>query len=235
MPKPDLRLSLLSVLAASGCGLISSDVTNFDLTLPAKDFSIDATRWQLDPTAADALLMTDCSQAPAACMTAAEAACAESCAGTCSSSTNMCELQLDVSLYQAIDLVTEKPELKAIDDEPVIKVEIDSVNYEVSSNSLNVDTPELTVYVAPMSVMNPKDPQAKPIGVIPAVPAGTTTSSPQALMFTPTGRAELIAMMSSYKTPFNIIVGSTLMVTSSSEIPSGKLDAVVYIKAHAGL
>ena len=37
---------------ASGCGLISSDVTNFDLDLPAQDFTVDAASWKVDSTAA---------------------------------------------------------------------------------------------------------------------------------------------------------------------------------------
>lgn len=228
-------LLLVATLGASGCGLIDSDVTNFDLTLPAKSFTVDATSWQVDQTAATALFSTNCSSTPAACMTAAEAACQMGCTGTCSASSSTCELHLDISLFQPIDLVTEKPELKSINDEPIIKVEIDSVNYEVTSNTLNVATPTMTVYVAPMSVMSPKDPQAKAIGEIPSTPAGTTTSAPQQLQFTATGRAELIAMMNNYKTPFNIIVGSSLTVSSDSMVPTGKLDAVVYIKAHAGL
>ncbi|MDX2091688.1 MAG: hypothetical protein SFX73_27755 [Kofleriaceae bacterium] len=233
----NLRSLLFTGLAVgvSGCGLIDSDVTNFDLTLPAKSFTIDAMNWQVDQSAATAMLSTSCGSMPAACMTAAASACRTDCTGTCSSETSTCELHLDVSLFQPIDLVTEKPELKSINDEPVIKVEIDSVNYEVESNTLNVATPEMTVYVAPMSAMSPKDPQAKAIGVIPATPAGMTTSVPQMLQFTPTGRAELIAMMNNYKTPFNIIVGSSLTVSSSSMVPNGKLEAVVYIKAHAGL
>ena len=36
-----LRLSLVAALALSGCGLISSDVTNFDLTLKPKSFTLD--------------------------------------------------------------------------------------------------------------------------------------------------------------------------------------------------
>ena len=32
----------------SGCGLIDSDVTNFDLTLLDKQFSVDAAGWQVD-------------------------------------------------------------------------------------------------------------------------------------------------------------------------------------------
>jgi hypothetical protein len=225
---------LVIAFAASGCGLIDSDVTNFDLTLPDKQFSVDASGWQVDQQQANAFLMTDCSSAPMVCMTAATNACPMNCSGSCSATTSKCELGLDVGVYKTIDLVTEKPELKEINDRAVIDVEIDSVTYAVTTNTLNVQTPEMKVYVAPMSIMDPSDPMAKHIGTIAPVPAGATVA-PRDMMFTTTGRAELIATMSSYKNPFNIIVGSQIVMTSGSMVPTGRLDAVVQIKAHAGL
>ena len=50
-----------------------------------------------------------------------------------------------------------------------------------------------------------------------------------------TGKADLVNIMSTFKTPFNVLVGSTLVVTMGTPVPAGKLDAVVHIKAHAGL
>jgi len=41
--------------------------------------------------------------------------------GSCNTTTQTCDLSLDVSLYQPIDLLSEKPELKSINDEPVIR------------------------------------------------------------------------------------------------------------------
>jgi hypothetical protein len=222
-------------LGAGGCGLISSDVTNFDLTLPDKSFTIDATGWQVNQQAADMLLSTNCSSQPTVCASAAMQACQMGCSGSCNATTQTCDLSLDVSLYRPIDLISEKPELKSINDEPVIKVTIDSVTYEVTANTLNVDTPEMKIYVAPMSVMNPKDPLAKEIGVIAAVKAKTTTTAPQNIAFNANGKAELVNIMSTFKTPFNVLVGSTLVVHMGTPVPMGKLDAVVHIKAHAGL
>ena len=112
---------------------------------------------------------------------------------------------------------------------------LDSVTYDVTSNTLNIDTPEITLYVAPTSVLKPTDAMAKAIGTIAPVPAGTTTSSPQSVKFTSTGRADLIAAMSSFKTPFNVLLGASIVVTASQAVPTGKLDAVVHIKGHAGL
>jgi hypothetical protein len=225
-------LSLL-VAASTGCGLISSDVTDFDLTLPDKSFSIDTSSWQIDQAKAQVLLNTSCAAAPSVCNTAAQMACDMNCSGTCNASQR-CELQLDVSLYKTIDLVMEKPELKSINDQPIIKVTIDSVTYEVTTNTLNVKTPELKMYVAPTSVMDPKSPDASEIGTIAPVDAGTTVP-PTPVMFNDTGKMKLISVMSMYKTPFNVIVGSTLTVAGGQMVPTGKLDAVVRIRAHAGL
>ena len=226
---------LVASLGASGCGLISSDVTNFDLTLPDKTFTIDATGWQVNQQQAMVLLSTNCSSQPTVCASAAMQACQMGCSGSCNTSTQTCDLSLDVSLYRPIDLISEKPELKSINDEPVIKVTIDSVTYEVTANTLNVATPEMKIYVAPMSVMNPKDPLAKEIGTISAVPAGMTTTAPQNIAFNANGKADLVNIMSTFKTPFNVLVGSTLVVRNGTPVPQGKLDAVVHIKAHAGL
>lgn len=230
------RWGLVGVaVLVGGCGLVSSDVTNFDLTLPDKQFTIDTASWEIDGEQAETLLATNCSSAPSVCNSVAQQACAMDCAGSCNPDSQTCDLELRVGLYRPIDLVMERPELKSINDEPVIKVTLDSVTYEITENTLNVDTPLLTLYVAPMSVMEPTDPQAKAIGTIEPATAGMTTAAAQQITFTPNGKAELIGMMNNFKTPFNVIVGSTLLVQAGQPVPSGKLDAVVHIKAHAGL
>ena len=220
------------VAASTGCGLISSDVADFDLALPDKNFSIDTEAWQIDQAQAQALFNTPCGTAPSICDTAAQMACDMNCSGACNA--NRCELQLDVGLYREVNLITEKPELKSINDQPVIKVTIDSVSYQVTANTLNVETPEIKLYVAPMSVMDPKSPEAMEIATIPPVGAGAVVPLTP-VMFNAGGRDRLISMMSTYKTPFNVIVGSTLTVSGGQMIPQGKLDAVVRIRAHAGL
>jgi hypothetical protein len=230
-----LHFVLLAVGLGTGCGLISSDVTDFDLTLPDKKFTVDTASWDITDKEAGPLLQTSCSSNPTVCNSAAQAACPMNCSGECSSTTQTCNLALEVSVYQGIDLIMEKPELKSIDDEPLIKVTIDSVTWEVTTNTLNVATPPLTVYVAPTTVMDPNDPAAKPIGTIEGVAAGAVTDAPQPIVFTATGKADLVAMMSTFKTPFNVIVGSTLIVSQGQSVPTGKMDAVVHIKGHAGL
>src|SRR5687768_16478131 len=158
-----LRLCL-GALIVSGCGLIDSDVSNFDLTLPDKAFSVDASGWNVNQQQAYQFLMMSCASAPTICSTAAQQACPMNCTGRCGT-TSRCELEMHVSAYKGIDLVMEKPELQTINDKPVIKVTIDSIRYTVTANTLNVATPEMGVYVAPITVMDPKDPMAKQVGI----------------------------------------------------------------------
>lgn len=222
------------LVLTAGCGLVSSDVTNFDLTLPDKDFSIDTSGWQVDQTAAQAYLQTSCTNpAPNVCTTAAASACSANCSGVCDASSK-CDLQLQVAVHQGVDLVMERPELKTINDEPVIKVTIDSVTYEVTNNTLNVDTPAMGIYVAPASITDPSDPMATQVGTIAPIPAGMTFEKMD-MAYTDAGKQALVDIMSTYKTPFNVIVGATITIKDGEMLPTGKLDAVVHITAHAGL
>jgi hypothetical protein len=232
--------AVLGVALASGCGLISSDVTDFALSLPPRKFTIDATGWQVD-TKAGTLFGSDgklapvsCNSMPSMCGAAVATACSMGCSGACNSMTNSCELTLDVSRSQMVDLVSEQPELKSVNDQSVIKVSIDSVTYRVDSNSLTVATPAIDLYVAPLSVLAPGDAQAKLIGTIPGVPAGMTTGD-MPVAFTATGKADLIKIMSQFKVPFNVLEGSKILVTAGQALPTGKLEAVVNITGHAGL
>jgi hypothetical protein len=224
----------VGALVLSGCGLISSDVTNFDLTLKPKQFTVDASSWQVSQQAADTFLNTSCQMTSQnVCTSAAASACAMGCTGVCGS-TSKCELQLNVAVHQLVDLGMEQPELNTINNEPVIKVTIDSLQYEVTSNTLNVDTPPLGVFVAPMTIMDPKDPMALPVGTVDAIPAGMTVALKD-MTYDPNGKQNLVMTMGSYKNPFNVIVGATLTLKAGDMVPTGKLDATVHIKAHASL
>src|SRR3954468_4436436 len=173
-----LVAAALGLSLAAGCGLISSDVTNFELMLPDKKFTIDASGWQVNTAASNLfdngqLKAMQCKSTPALCSSLVNTACSSNCTGSCNTGTDSCELSLDVSRPLKVDLVTEDPNVKAINDQPVIKVSIDSVTYEVPSNSLNVDTPMFEVYVAPLSKIA-TDPEAQLIGTIPPVTRMTT-------------------------------------------------------------
>lgn len=232
------KLVLAAVLApglglAAGCGLIDSDVTQFDLGLPEKEFTVDAGNWGLSNP--EVLLSTPCTVNPDPCPALAAQACDPGqCVAVCNDASRTCDLTLFVSLYQRIDLLNEKPELQSINDEPIIDVTIDAINYEVTANTFNVATPEMGVWAAPSTVMVPGDPGSRRIGTLPAVPAGATLAR-TAMTFDVDGKANLASFMGSYRTPFNIVVGSGILLHQGTPVPQGAMTVNVSIAAHAGL
>jgi hypothetical protein len=224
---------VLALLAPStACGLISSDITDFDLALPNKEFTVDAERWMLHDS--DLLTSTTCAPSPDPCAAAAQQACTMgTCLAACNATSHTCDLTLFVSLFQEVNLLTEKPELQRIQDQPIIDVTIDAIKWEVTANTFNLDTPEMVVYAAPSTVMTP-DARAKRIGTVPAIPAGTTRPV-TAITFDPNGKANLATFMGDYRTAFNIIVGSSVLVQQGDPVPQGALTVRVSVEAHAGL
>lgn len=237
-----MRLSYLpfvmtSFAGLSGCGLISSDVTDVTIQLPDKKFSIDTSAYQINQTQADAAFSQSCASNPPVCGELATHVCTQGCSGLCAPATQTCEFTLDVNVVQPVNLLAEQPDLKTFSDQSVVKIGIDSVTYEVTTNTLNIATPQIAVYVAPMAAVkyDPNNKQIKQIGTIPVVAAGKTTTAPVAIQFTATGKADLQDIMGSFKTPFNILVGTQIVVDKDSDVPTGRLDAVVHVKGHAGL
>ena len=229
------RFAIWAIAAAglSGCSLISSNATTYELDLPAKSFSVDTSGWQVSQTAADSYLDKSCATTPALCATAATNACSTGCTGTCNATLKTCELGLEIAVHQTVDLLSEEPELKTVSDATtVLNVTVDSMTYEVTANTLDIDTPPLLVYLAPSSVMNPKDAMAQQIGTIAVIHAGTPLA-PTNMMFTADGQSVLASTLANFKNPFNVIVGGTLSLQAGDMVPSGKLDANVHIVAHA--
>jgi len=230
-----LAMSAIAALVLTGaCGLISSDVTSFDLSLPDKTFTVDSAQWMLDSNAVGTYTSTACTAQNNPCG-AVDAACKKGqCTGSCDSGTNSCALGVLLSLYQKVDLFSEKPELQTINDQPLVGVKIDKLEYQVIENTMNVATPPMTLYVAPQNIMAPGDPSAHAIATIPPIPAGMTLALTQ-VVIDADGQAELAKFMGDYKTPFNIIIGATLTVKKGDAVPSGRLTAKVKVTAHAQL
>lgn len=232
-------MSLLALFSAvgivlSGCSVISSDVARFDLDLPSKSFSVDANGWPIPQAAAQTYLGMQCGASPDVCSSAVQKLCPTNCSGTCNSASLTCDLELDIAVHQGVDLVAEKPELSNVTDQPVLRVTVDSVTYEVTANTLSTETPAMKVYLAPKSVIDASDPAAKHVATIPPIPAKTTVVATQ-MEYTTAGKRALIDAMGNFKTPFNIIVASAIEVTAGGAVPTGKLDANVHIRAHASL
>jgi len=228
-----LAVAFLAGVLSTGCGLVDPDITNFDLFIRDKDVTVDTEQWELQGV--DQFTSTDCSASPGICAVAAEQACTSGqCFGRCNGETSTCELQIVVALWQMVDTSTENPELAQVADQPVVDVTIDAIAYQVTENTLNVETPTFTIYAAPSTIMSPGDPEAKPIGTIAPVPPATLVPETD-VEITAQGREDLAAFMGDYMNQFNIIVGSEAIVGMDDTLPSGRLSAVVRDRAHAGL
>ena len=131
-----------------------------------------------------------------------------------------------------MDLTAEQPDLKIGSAASMVDVTIDSVTFEIDDNTLNIATPQLTIYVAPSSVTMPGA-GAQAIATIDSINASATTNGPVEVDFTDTGKAALSQALSTYQTPFNVLIGSSVTLAGGDPVPTGKLDAIVHIDAHA--
>lgn len=218
-----------SVLGLGGCGLIDSDITDFNLSINDKTFTVDTAQWELADQST--FPEVDCSQMDVCSAAVMQSCMSDNCFGSCDGQN--CQALILVSLFVEIDLLDEHPELEEIDN--IVSVSIDKVEYEISENTLTMDTPEMDLYVAPATVMSPGDPQARKIGTIAPVNAMTPTTEPLEVNLTPEGRDNLREFMSMYRTPFNIIVGAEVEIMAGDPIPMGRLEANVRVTATAGL
>lgn len=225
-------IPLAAALAAlAGCsGIIDPNITAFDLRVPERSFTMDTDQWEISSTGA-VFPELSCAADASVCATEISALCgADQCTGACEGGS--CQMTVQVALWRMVDLYKENPELKTINEQPIVEVTIDSVHYAVTENTLNVDTPALTLYMAPANVMRADDPTARAVGVIPPIPARSLQGKTDVMV---SGEHEqaLQAFMSDYQTPFNIIVSADITVQAGDPMPMGRITADVGVDATA--
>jgi hypothetical protein len=225
-------LQVAMTMALAGCGVIDPNITRFDLRLPERMFTVDTDQWQLTGSGA-VLPDVPCSADPTICETEVEAMCGvDQCTGMCVAGS--CQMVVQVTLWRMVDLYAENPELETINEQPLVDVTIESVHYAVTENTLNVDTPAFTLYMAPANVMTPTDPAAREAGVIPPIPAGSQQAQTD-IMVSSAQEQTLEDFMRDYQTPFNLIISGTITVAPGDPIPTGRITADVGVDASAGI
>ena len=86
---------------------------------------------------------------------------------------NVCTAQVTVSQSQTMNLGQEVQQLSGLTG--LVTIKIKRISYQVTANTLDVDVPDVILYLAPSGVTDPDDPSAKKFGTLPAIPAATTT------------------------------------------------------------
>lgn len=225
-------LLTMTPLALCSCGIIDPNITRFDLSLPERMFTMDTDQWQLSSSGA---VFPDlpCGQDPTVCELQVDNLCnSDQCTALCVAGS--CQMIVQVTLWRMVNLYEENPELKTINEQPLVDVEIDSVHYQVTENTLNIDTPALTLYMAPASVMDAADPTAREVGVIPPIAAGSPQGKADVMVSTAQEQA-LGDFMRDYQTPFNLIISADITVEAGDPIPMGRITADVGVDASAGI
>ncbi len=217
---------VLGVVAA-GCGLISTDVTSVTLGLPPQDFRIDSSDWRLPPGTTPVI--------PCAgdCTALSAAVCGqENCTAACGSDS-VCYAKVPISLKNDFDLARDAPSYQQVSMLPAVSVTVQSVTFDISENTLNLDTPSLAVYFGPTSITGPNDPGAELVGMIPAVAAGQTGRFP--VTFSANGSDIVKKYMDDFRTPFRAIVYGEIVVHGGQASPTGRMVGQINATAKASL
>jgi hypothetical protein len=73
---------------------------------------------------------------------------------------------------------------------------------------------------------------AQAVGIIPSLTPGSTIED-ESVELTASGRMVLANRMRDYQTPFNLVVGATVLLRAGDPVPSGRLVANLRVSAHA--
>lgn len=217
MRSPWVGLAGAAALLVAGCGLISSDVSRITVDLPSQTYTFDTSMWGSPPvTTLPSVPCTsdsDCSTAAAVVnWSAATLVCASS----------VCEAQVPEAVSTTVSLAGQ-PGLSQTAS--LAKITISSISYMVSNNTMNVDLPPFTLYLAPSGVTDPTDTRAKAFGTVPSIPAGMDPSGQVQLMADSAATFEMFT--GNISVPFNLIASTTVDIPGGSPIPSGKITVTV--------
>ena len=205
----------LVVLGATGCGLLSADLTRVSFYLPTKTYSFDTASWQLPAGTVPSVACTtaaDCCGLPGLDCTTHQLSC----------DSGMCALHQTVTVSQSLNLGQEVPEVHSA--QSLADVLISQIKYTVVS-TLNVPLPPVTIYLAPSGVVDPGDARAKKFGTVPPSPAAMTTSGSVALE--PDAQTTFAGYAQMVDTPFMFIATTTVVVAGGMPIPMGAADVSV--------
>jgi hypothetical protein len=223
-------LASLMALATGGCGLISSDVTETPFDLPAKMFSFDSAAFGVPAGISQEVpcgagqIVTDCCAVPGGpdCATT-PITCQQN-----ESGVSVCMATVTVTQSQMTNLGMEAPKLAGLTG--YVEIKVKRISYAVTANTLNVDLPDVGLYMAPQGVMSASDPAARRFGTMPGIPAMTPTSG-DVMLETDAG-ATFKMFTQDITVPFTFIATTTVTV---SRAPTGRIDLTVTGKLAASL
>jgi hypothetical protein len=224
MKPSSLRVSspavgVLGLALLAGCGLISSDISKLTFDLPTQTYTFDTSQWGNLPKGT--VPPVPCASASDCCTAATLANSGLDCSTVTCNSASVCEVDVPESTASNVNLATQVPVLKSFAGHGLSSITISSISYVVSNNSLNIDLPAMTIYLAPDGVTDPTDSRAREFGTIPVIPAMTDPSGMVVLVSNAT--QVFASFTGNVSTPFNIIAAGTVSIVGGSNVPSGAI------------
>ena len=212
--------SAIAVLGLVGCGLISTDITRLTFDLPTETYTFDTAQWNIPPALEGAAF-------PSIACTTDNDCC------TLGSARRPRLHDDDARLHVGL-LRRGAPRVAGHDDQPVdrrqpslssytslVSISISSIKYTVRSNTLNVDIPPLSIYLAPDGVTDPTDSRAQLFGTVPSIPAGSMPSGN--VQLEPNAASTFQMFTSNLATPFEIITAATVVIGAGTPVPTGAI------------
>jgi hypothetical protein len=216
-----LVASLLALGSVSCDKLISSDVAEIGFLLPPRMYSFDSSTFPVpagltgEVPCGAGQIVTDCCNppvGPAPDCGATPIACQQN-----ENGMDVCTATVTVSQSQTMNLGMEVDQLSGYTG--FVNIKIKRISYEIPSNTLNIDLPDVLLYLGPQGATKPTDTGVKMFGTLPAISAMSTT--PGDVVLVSNAAAVLASFTSDIKAPFTFIAATTLQVTHS---PTGKID-----------
>jgi hypothetical protein len=242
MKSAQLGALVAAAAALSGCSLIDSSALSIGYTFDPQEFK--QTIGDERSTATLPRVACTPGEMPDPCAAVNAQLPMGSPAVSCDGTRMECVASMEVRLPQEVDLRSAKT---PVPDE-VVKlgastVGIDRVNYWAATNTLNVATPPIDIYVAAATARDERDPTAVKLGSIASLPAKSKAcGDPQdpsddavkqgqtvcSMPLTKAGQDALAAFIKNFRNaPFQIIVRATLTATAETPVPAGTIDVFV--------
>jgi hypothetical protein len=212
--------SAIAALSLVGCGLISSDITKVTFDLPTETYTFDTAQWNIPPALQGATFPSIACTTDNDCCTKGSLVGLDCTMPKLACQSGSCAAQLPESQATSINPSTDvKPNPSQYTS--LVSISISRITYNVRSNSLNVDIPPLSIYLAPDGVTDPTDSRAQLFGTVPTIPAGTK----------PMGNVQLVSNAASVfqtltgnlSTPFEIITAATVVIGAGTPVPTGAI------------
>jgi hypothetical protein len=231
-----MKRVLLAALSAAGCNLIDSNTFSVDYAFDPQEYSASLSGGSAtvpsvacDPAASDPCATAQLQLPPGSGLTM-----------SCDGKLKQCVATAELRLSYPIDLSSQSSFPPEAIRYGISAVTLSKVEYWVMSNTLNVTTPLIDLYVAPAAAKDESG--GTKLGSVAPLSAKSSTCGDTVdakgddramgamvcdLALTAEGKQQLSAFAKDYKTRFQILAHTIITAKPGDPVPSGGLDFFV--------